>query len=333
LEKQVHGVILCVIYNFAEAWQSVYLAGVFQEIDSFVLTAVVFGLTALTLVAWDAWANKTELLRAVAATRGLLLLVNISTAICWITYFSALKMIEPTVAFTMVSGTFPLSIAVLSHLGANGTTAERNLIRTTGNVVVAGALIILAVATLSGNTGLAGPAGLAQWLGIMLAVASGISVTWTTLICRRLHSAGMGPELQFALRFVLYIVLAGIFAKLGLDFKPATTATKLMIASFFGLCLIAAPIYFFQRAIRLVSPFTIGVVGAFGPLNALGLEALERRMSYSFWTLLGVTIYGVGALTLAVGAARSALDGRASAGSEAASAIDNLRTPDRASRA
>ena len=112
----------------------------------------------------------------------------------------------------------------------------------------------------------------------MLAVASGISVTWTTLICRRLHSVGMGPELQFALRFVLYIVLAAIFAKLGLDFRPAT-ATKLMIASFFGLCLIAAPIYFFQRAIRLVSPFTIGVVGAFGPLNALGLEALERRMS------------------------------------------------------
>jgi hypothetical protein len=132
----------------------------FRKIYSFVLTAVVFGSTALILVTWDAWANKTELLRAVAATRGLLLLVNISTAICWITYFSALKMIELTVAFTIVSGTFPLSIAVLGHLGANGTTAERNLIRTTGNVIVAGALIILAVATLSGNTGLAGPAAL-----------------------------------------------------------------------------------------------------------------------------------------------------------------------------
>jgi hypothetical protein len=58
--------------------------------------------------------------------------------------------------------------------------------------------------------------------------------------------------------------------------------------------LIAGPSYLLQRAITLVSLLTIGIVAALGPFLVFGLQAIEGRIAYSTWSLVGLAQRVVG---------------------------------------
>ena len=73
-----------------------------------------------------------------------------------------------------------------------------------------------------------------------------------------------------------------------------------------GLIVIALPLYLVQKAVPLVHAPTIAAMTALGPALVFAMQFFEGRVAYSAATLIGLTIYFVGALTAALGVTRSA---------------------------
>lgn len=307
------GVLWCLVFIVLEAVQSVYFGGVLQRMDSFLIGFLVFGITTTVALLLTGLRAPVEILRALRRPWALLG-VNLTAAGAWILYLLAVQTIEPAVVYTIFSGTIPLTTIVAARLGVPEANDIRSGLEGLGNVVLLVGLAVLAVATLTGWSGFV-RGGLAEaLLGLGLTVGSGVIVTWMLFFCRRLDRVGVGPLAQFGLRFVLYVALAGFGALLGLDHKEAVPTVDTLYVVAVGLAIMALPLYAVQKAIALVSPLTIGAVGALGPLVIFLLQLVEGRVDYAPVTLCGLLIYFTGALIAAyggaLGAARPAPDAR-----------------------
>ena len=78
-----------------------------------------------------------------------------------------------------------------------------------------------------------------------------------------------------------------------------------MIAVIAGFMLTIPPLYFLQKAVSLLPTLTISALTALGPFVIFCLQIVEGRVSYSFATMLGLTIYICGAILAAFGAVKA----------------------------
>jgi drug/metabolite transporter (DMT)-like permease len=219
----------------------------------------------------------------------------------------AIQLVEPAVVFTIFSGVIPIAASLAGHFGFRDAPLLRNTVEAFGYVLLALGMVALTAFTLMGWSGFVrgGPSTAAG--GLSLAALSGALIAGMLLYSRRLDRAGVGPVAQFGLRFPLYIILTTFGFLLGLDDKGPMTEMDLLLAFVAGLILLAFPIYAVQKAVSLTSTLTIGAFAAMGPLVVFALQVLEGRVGYSRATLLGLTIYFVGALIAVVGSTRATL--------------------------
>ena len=130
----------------------------FQDYDSFLIGAAVFGLTAAgTLIC--ARVRTSEQLEIAWANRASLFGLNLSTAFVWVASFFALQMIEPAVVFTIFSGLIPVAILVAALMGVPEASPLRNRIEGAGLLIVVIGLGYLAAITLLGQSGFVRIAG------------------------------------------------------------------------------------------------------------------------------------------------------------------------------
>ena len=114
-----------------------------------------------------------------------------------------------------------------------------------------------------------------------------------------MNAKGLGPTAQFAARFVLYVVIAGVLALMGVDAKGPVSMPELSLVFLVGLAVIAIPIYASQRAVSLISAKTLAVATATGPLIVFGLQMIEGRIGFAPATLFGLVVYCSSALMIA----------------------------------
>lgn len=135
MSKTTVGLIWAFSFVILEAAQAVFFGGVFQDYDSFLIGAAVFGISAVGTLIWSgsrtpdqlriAWSNKTSLIG-----------LNLSTAFVWVAYFYALQMIEPAVVFTIFSGLIPIAILIAAACRVPEASPLRNFIEGLGIVIV-----------------------------------------------------------------------------------------------------------------------------------------------------------------------------------------------------
>jgi len=309
ISSSLVGGIYCAIFITLEAIQSVYFGAVFQRIDSFLIGAVVFAMVGLACLLRVGRRAPAQLWYARRAWPDMAW-AALATTWSWFAYFIALQLLEPAVVYTVFSGMLPLVIAGSARLGIQEASGPEGPWGRAGNMLIAGAVALLCLASVLGWTGFT-RGGMAGAVGGVLAILSGaVASCWTIFSCRRLDRQGLQPDTLFVLRYVPYVAFAGLAAWWGIDSKGPVASADLAEAVAIGVLLIALPSYLVQRAIVLVSPLSIGVAGALGPFLVFGLQALQGRVAYSSWSLAGVIVYSAGALiaTVAqVGSRRSAL--------------------------
>ncbi len=307
------GLLFCLSFVTLEAVQAVYLGAVFQDADSFLIGAWVFGITVIGCVGATAVLRPGQLIAALRSP-GLVAGINVLAALTWTTYFIAIQIIEPAVVFTLFSGMVPLATVLAARFGmpealdgltsARGHRLRRGLSRA-GNGLILLAVAGLAITTSMGLSGFVrGGLGVAV-LGVLLATVSGGLTACVILLSVRLNARGVGPLAQFGLRFILYTLVAIVAFRLGIDDKGVDmSAGRIAVIVSIGLIVIALPLYFVQRAVPLVPAMTIAAVTALGPVIVFGLQLLEGRVAYAPATLAGLLVYISGALVAAFGAVR-----------------------------
>lgn len=296
------GVWLVLIFLLSQAVRDVYLAGTFQTYSLaqvlaplFLATTVIFAVRALA-----AGTGQFALLRANARE---IVAVNLATACAWLSYFVALKWLEPALVNAFHEGVIPLAV-VASILLAGGRRPQGWTALAT-YLAMLGVLVYLAVVILHGKSGLTS-APLESWLGVLLALASGVFITWGILSSKQLNRRGMTPDTVMALRFVVVtLVAAALVLGNRAALAPWSELAPILGLSFF---LVVAPLYLFQKAIDLAPPVTVGVVTSLGPILIFAVQAVEGRIGVSIWSLAGVVTYSALAILANVQQGWSAQD-------------------------
>lgn len=309
------GLIFCLSFVTLEAFQAVYLGSVFQEVDSFLIGAWVFGITVFGTVTATAVFRPGELAASVRSVK-LVGALNFFSALTWSTYFMAIQLIEPAVVFTIFSGMVPLGIVIASVIGIEEASVPRRQLVWLGNSLILGSILVLAVITVSGMSGFVRGGALAAGIGVTLSAVSGGCTAFVILYSVRLNARGVGPLAQFGLRFVVYTMLALAAFLCGIDAKGfATSDFELARIVAIGLIVIAFPLYLVQKAVPFLPAPTIAAMTALGPAMVFAMQLLEGRVNYAPATLIGLAIYLSGALIAVWGATRKNVNTQAMAAS------------------
>jgi len=175
--------------------RDVYLGGLFQRWSPLDFTLVAFGLCALIFFP-VALARSPDSLRRLARHPAEVLWVNATTALAWISFFYALRAIEPSIVQLLFSGVGPLSVLWIERYLPGGAGAPSSAPSRRERAILFGLLatvILAAAVVLAGRSALGPqPAGTTA-LGIALAAGAGISISISTMLCRRLNDRGVSP--------------------------------------------------------------------------------------------------------------------------------------------
>lgn len=304
MNKAVLGVILALVFVILESAQFVYFGGLFQRMSSFQFGFMVFGLVIIGFVSWTAF-RSPEQLKAAISQPGALLGINAMCALAFGAYLMSVQLVEPAITYTISSGAMPITTWILFRLGVSEGGGMRNWMETLGIVLLAAGIVFLAVITIGGQSGFVRGDDSVALAGVLLAIADGVFFTLVLVFSRRLNNVGVGAGAVLGLRLPLYVAIAGICVVYDVDYKEPLSASEIALFVFIGLLLTVPPLYTLQKAVSLISTLTISALTALGPFFIFGLQLIEGRVEYSTATLLGLSIYFVGALFSAFGAVRA----------------------------
>lgn len=304
MNRALIGVVWGLTFVFLESIQFVFFGGIFQRMNSFLFGFLVFGITVVAFVGWCAIKTPDQLKSAFANPR-LLIAINVTATLAWMAFLSSVQLIEPAVAYTIGAGAMPITTYLAFRCGVPEGEAMRSRTEAFGNLLVLCGIVYLAAITVSGWSGFVRGGSLVALAGVLFAVADGALFTWLLIYCQRLDRIGVAPGAVFGLRFPLYVIAAGSLAALGVDHKVALPVQEISIMVAIGLALIIPPLYALQRAVSLISTLTISALTALGPFVIFALQVIEGRVDYSPVTLVGLSIYFVGALMAAFGAVQA----------------------------
>jgi drug/metabolite transporter (DMT)-like permease len=299
--REATGFFVSAVFVVLAAVRDVYLGGLFQRVSPLLVAMVAFGLCTLVLLPGALVHSRSSLTVLWRRPRELLW-VNATSAIAWLAFLFALKLVEPALVQILYAGIGPLSVLWIDrHLPGAGpaapvTRAERRIY-----LGLVASLTFGAGVALCGLSGAAArPAGVTA-LGVMLAAGGGVAISVSTMLCRTLNDAGVAPGALLALRYPATALAAAALAASSPPGLPAALSWGDAVMAMASL-LIIVPSYVNQLAISLASPLTVRVVLASGPVLIFLLQLVEGRLSASPYSLAAATLYAAAAI--AVGLAR-----------------------------
>ena len=287
------GPALIAFFVLSQALRDVYLAQVFRSVDVFAVILATFPLMAAIFGAIALWRDR-EGLRKLRSYAGLVIAMNVTTALAWTSYFLGLKFVQPSVLNALHSGYGPLTVVALALMGASLAGKDR-WSRTEGLCYAGLALSMafLAWVVLSGGSGridysLAGAAS-----GLLALTVSGVSITLSHLLAKRLNDHGLGANAVTGARYLLISALAFAVVMSGARPTGVEDAAGWLWLAALATPLIALPLYALQVGISMTKPLTAQVLRSLGPVVIFALELTDPRIVWSGAALAGIVAYSV----------------------------------------
>lgn len=288
------GAILVLLFVVAGAARDVYFGTIFQRHRFFDVVLIGFGM-AMVIFAAVVVLRMPHQLKVLAQNWRTALLANLGTACAWLSYFFALKMLEPAAVQTIHAGTGAVTLVGLSALGLH--ISRPVAVRGIEKILHLGIFIVLlglASVVLAGLSGVRERELSDTVLGLVLAFASGVFISLTSDVTKRMHEHGVSAEAVLAVRFILMVCVAATMSWLsvGGGAPIADPATFVQIAGA-ALLLIVLPLYVLQLGLVRTSAVTTWVIMALGPSLVFALQAADGRIITSPYTLACIVAYSI----------------------------------------
>lgn len=282
-------VLLFVVFS---SWRDVYFASAFQRFGFLDVAIISFSLCTLCFAAAISVTNPRGFAELLRYWRDVVW-VNVTSAAGWLSYFYALKTLEPSIVQTFFAGIGPITVITLEGLGIH--LARSVPIRPLEKLFHAGILLSLLLTSgvvLAGLSGMPSQSIAERGLGVGLAFMSGMSMSFKDLICKRMNERGVSPEKILSVRFIGVVVFGLIAVAFLQDSRMnAWSADAIVYLSLASMLLIIAPVYLLQVGIALIPPITTRVILALGPVLVFLMQTLEGRVTYSSYSLLCIVMY------------------------------------------
>jgi drug/metabolite transporter (DMT)-like permease len=303
--REAAGFLVSIVFVCLASVRDVYLAGLFQRTSPLLIAVAAFTLCSLVFLPIS-FACDPGSLRALLSRPRDLFWINVTSAMAWIAFFYALRIIEPSLVQILFFGIGPLSVVWIDQR-IPGAAPAVPLTRAERSIHLGlFASLIFSVAVVIGGLSGAGPqpVGVAA-VGVAFAAGAGISISVNTLLCRKVNDAGVSAAALVALRFPGAVILATVLAAVSPSDLPVISSTNALAFVMIALLLIVFPIYVNQVGIALASPLTVRVVLATGPVLLFFLQLIEGRMSASPYSLAAAVLYAVFAISAALARRRA----------------------------
>ena len=301
---------MVLIFAISQAFRDVYFANLFQDLDFFEVILLTFsiGTVIFSLVAF---VRSPQMIVRLWRRKSDLLWCNATTAAAWISYFFALKHLEPAIVNTLFSGMGPLTILILIWFGVAGAgSAGAGRFKWLGYAGLILSMIALWVVVLGGHSGIEVHDLSTTLLGLGLATLSGGTITISHYFAKRLNDEGIGADAVMATRFIAIVaVAAAVEVTDGADFGIADPE-QLLLLSAAALLLVVLPSFAVQLGIALSAPLTVNLIRSLGPVFLFALQQFDGRLVSSGATLGCVILYAVCVVGGTLGQAWSAMRAR-----------------------
>lgn len=306
-QREATGFLLSVGFVCLASARDVYLGGLLQRVSPPLIAILAFIVgSAVFLLLGILHARRS--FAVLWRQRRVLIWVNASTATAWIAFLYALKLIEPSIVQILYSGIGPLSVIWIEERFLAASHEIRLTVAERLSFMALAATLLLAIGVVLAGFSAVGQVSVGTaTLGVFLAAFGGVSISVSTMLCRRLNDVGVAPIALLACRFPLTILGAAAAVALSPSGLPRDLSwIDALVAS--AAVLIVIPNYVNQLAISLASPLTVRVVLAVAPVLIFFVQIEEQRLAASPWSLITAILYAF-ATTAAVVARRRAIRG------------------------
>jgi drug/metabolite transporter (DMT)-like permease len=281
------GFAAIVAFLLLTSFRDIYLWSIFQDFSPLHVATLSFGLSGLVFLPMALARHRHEL-RLLATVPGEAVLMTVSCAVSWITYFCALRSLEPALAQMLCAGMGPITADLATRKRAPATRGSRTELALHHGMLVS---LVLAVALQLGgrSPGAGGPGDVLH--GVVMALVSGVTLAIYRISSNSLNQKGVAPVTILAVRSPIVAVAAAAIAFGSGDTSlGAWSAGNLVVVSANCILLIVLPIFVNQVGVALASPVTAGVASALQPTLLFGLQAVLRPDALSGSPYLAVSI-------------------------------------------
>ena len=298
----------------------VYAGNQLQRHSPATVAAISFTLAAAFFLAVSHLRQGTAATwRPLRTSRPDVVMINITTAVTWLSMLYALKYLEPAVVTAVGLALGPLLTVVLAPLLRPGTSVLRAEVLVSAGIAVL--IVVLAWGSFTGRSAIGESGWLPTAIGIVLTLLTGIGSVANVIYSKRLSDAGLTPQGVLAVRFFLMITVTWVITAT----SPAPGVVAALLPSV-AIAVVggAVPLYLLQVGIQYTEPMTASILLTFSPVFAFLLQLLDQRLSPSLLTLASVV--GIVVLVVLGTLARERHDARVAAASTVPSRASSSRT-------
>ncbi|MER5938267.1 EamA/RhaT family transporter [Streptomyces sp. NPDC001928] len=269
----------CVINSTKSVFEGALVQGLSPEFiafNSFVIAQAFYFLTLR-----DKQALKSVVRRCLPDV----IMLNISTAVCWIAVLYAFTVLEPAVANSVIIGLGPTITIVLGFKLRPGTKAlPLELAAAAAMLAAMGYLLAMA----SDGASAIGEVPTGELVfGLVMCFLTSISLSGVTYYTKRLGDAGMTVPQMMASRFVALIVATLTLLIVRDSFGPYSPGNvgAILAISVVGVII---SLYLLQQGIVRTEPITVSMLFGTNLLITYITQFLDPRLHQSQHTFIGI---------------------------------------------
>ncbi|MGP4062349.1 DMT family transporter [Halobacillus sp. H74] len=279
------GTIFLIASAFLTSGSNVYYSNKVQEISPFFFTFVSFLITALFFHGIQL-KRSSQYMKIDQRFLRDIVGINLSTAGAFMSFYFALKYIEPAIVGAIEIGIGPISSLIIIKLIYRNKMNKINLLIGLGAVI--GSLLLI-VSTLQGSSGIKFDSIPVAILGLSSSMLCGFCAALAAVFSKRLSNAQWSSSKILAHRFYAIVGLSLIFAIQQGNLLQQLSANWvwILIVSILGVTM---PLYFLQIGIQYSDSFFVMMSLSFIPIFTFGFQLLDPRISTSYHSLSGIMI-------------------------------------------
>jgi drug/metabolite transporter (DMT)-like permease len=267
------GTALVIAYDLVSGGNEVFVANRLQTLDPVLLLTLS---TAIAVAVFNAvqvrrWAL---LVRQVRADLGLVGLLNLISALTWVSFFVALKYAEPALVAAVCAAVAPMLTIVMARWIRPGSS-----VLAVEWLVAAGILTLLVASWYVSTAGRSGAPSASPALGIGASLVCGVGIAMTPTCSKRLYDVGWRATQVMAVRFWALLALTAVAVAAGGRLHESSGLVDVGAAALVTAVVgTVGSLYLLQLGIERLEPVTVALLLAAGPLFTLALQAFDPRL-------------------------------------------------------
>jgi len=284
----------------AQAVRDVYLRHLFGNLGLFDVALIAFG-TVAAVFGFGLAVFGGRQIRLLRAAWREVIAVNVTTLVAWLSYFGALRLVEPAAVNLAFSGIAPAAVAFWGVLGLrSGADSRAGRLEASLHWALVGAVVALAVIVSSGRSGFPGLDPMAGLAGVALASFSGIVIAAESIISKRMNELDVSALSIVSVRFSLVTAIAALMVARAPGALLRLSAATIAEESLIFLVILVGPIYLGQVGLKLTDPLLSNVISAIGPITTLALQSTVGVVPLSPAMLIVTALYAIAAIAAAI---------------------------------